>query len=141
MPDGSILSWGTTGPASTVTTREHKAPVRAWAASPSTWDFATGDDKGVIGVWLNKSLTPKTFNASASAAITHLSFSPSGAHLAARDSEGTISVWNLTAQRAILKVRREAVKAITYGPTDDTLLLSDGKAVELWYIPELDRRP
>jgi WD40 repeat protein len=141
MPDGSILSWGTTGPGSTIATREHKAPVRAWAASPNTWDFATGDDKGVIGIWANKSMTPKTFIASASAAITHLSFSPSGTHLAAKDAEGTISVWDLSALRAILKVRRPAAKTIAYGPDDDLLLLSDGKAVELWYIPELDRRP
>jgi WD40 repeat protein len=141
MPDGSILSWGTTGPGSTIATREHKAPVRAWAASPSTWDFATGDDKGVIGIWADKSMTPKTFIASASAAITHLSFSPSGSHLAAKDAEGTISVWDLSAHRAILKVRRPAAKAIAYGPDDDLLLLSDGKAVELWFIPELDRRP
>jgi WD40 repeat protein len=83
MPDGSILSWGATGPGSTIATREHKGSVRAWAASPNTWDFATGDDKGVIGIWADKSMTPKTFIASASAAITHLSFSPSGTHLAA----------------------------------------------------------
>ncbi len=141
MPDGSILSWGASGPGSTIATREHKAPVRAWAASLNTWDFATGDDKGVIGIWADKSMIPKTFIASASAAITHLSFSPSGTHLAAKDAEGTISVWDLSAQRAILKVRRPAAKAIAYGPDDDLLLLSDGKAVELWYIPELDRRP
>jgi hypothetical protein len=141
IQDGSILSWGATGPGSTVATREHKAPVRAWAASPSTWDFATGDDKGVIGVWFDKSLSPKTFNASVSAAIAQLSFSPSGSHLAARDSEGVITVWDLSAQRANLKVRRPAAKTIAFGPTDDLLLLSDGKAVELWYIPELDRRP
>lgn len=139
MPDGSIVSWS--GPNSIVVTREHKGAVRAWAASPTTWDFATGDDKGMIGIWANKSLAPKTFYASASAAITQLSFSPSGTHLAAKDAEGTISVWDLSAQRAVLKIRRPAAKAITFGPNDDLLLLSNDKAVELWWIPELDRRP
>src|SRR5262249_45438608 len=61
LPDGTVVSWGATGPAFTATGRVHKAAVRAWAASPWTWDFATGDDKGTVGVWENKSMTPRTF--------------------------------------------------------------------------------
>jgi hypothetical protein len=141
LADGSIVSWGAAGPGFTVVSREHKGPVRAWAASPNTWDFATGDDRGVIGLWGNKAMTPKTFIASASAAITHLSFSPTGAGLMARDADGVISVWDLAAQRAVVKARRPASKAIAYGPTDDLVLVSDGKAVELWSLRELDRRP
>jgi WD40 repeat protein len=140
QPDGSILSWGATGPGHTRLSGEHKAAVRAWAASPSTWDFATGDDAGVVGLWENKALAPKTFAAS-TAAIRHLSFGPSGAHLAVADAAGGVSVWDLSEGTSVLKVTRPtAVKALAFGPADDLLLLSDGKAVELWHIPELGKQ-
>jgi hypothetical protein len=141
LSDGSILSWGATGPSSSVISREHKGAVRAWAASPATWDFATGDDKGMIGLWANKAMNPKTFIASAASPITKLVFSPTGAHLAATDAEGIVSVWDVSGPRALLKVRRPNAKAIAFGPADDLLLLSDDRAVELWFIPELDKQP
>jgi hypothetical protein len=138
--DGTILNWGATGPGAAAI-REHKAAVRAWAASPSTWDFATGDDKGIVGLWANKSMTPKTFTA-ASAAITHLSFSPSGSHLAILDSTGTVWVWDLFAMRSNLKATRPTpVKSLAFGTQDDLLLLSAGKGVEMWHIPELAKQP
>ena len=37
--------------------------------------------------------------------------------------------------------KRPGLKAMAFGPTDDLLLLSSGKAVELWHVPELVRRP
>jgi WD40 repeat protein len=139
QPDGSILSWGASGPSYIVTSRDHKAAVRAWAASPSTWDFATGDDKGVVGLWENKAMKPRVFTA-APAAITQLVFSPSGTHLAVVDLAGGIRVWDLAAQRSILKVTRVLAK-VAFGPDDDLLLLSDGKVVELWNVPELAKQP
>jgi WD domain, G-beta repeat len=139
QPDGSILSWGATGPAYSLLAREHKAPVRAWAAAPGTWDFATGDDKGVVGVWANKATTPRTFVASP-AAVTQLSFSPSGSLLAVGDAAGVVRVWDLAANRAILRKTRAAGR-VAFGPHDDLLLLSDGKAVELWHVPELAKQP
>lgn len=140
LADGSIVAWGASG-TSTVLTREHKGAVRAWAVSPAHTDLATGDDKGMIGLWANKAIAPKTFIASATAAITHLSFSPSGSRLMARDAEGTISVWDLSIPRALVKARRPACQAIAYGPRDDLVFIGNGKAIELWTIKELDRRP
>ncbi len=133
--DGSVLSWGAAGPGYTVTTREHKTAVRAWAASPATWDFATGDDKGVVGLWENKAMKPRTFAAS-QAAIRQLVFSPSGSHLAVVDGAGGVSVWDLFETQSILKITRVGAK-VAFGPNDDLLLLSDGKAIELWSVSEL----
>jgi hypothetical protein len=138
QPDGSILSWGASGPSYTRVAREHMAAVRVWAASPSTWDFATGDDRGVVGLWENKAMTPRTFTAS-SGAITQLAFSPSGSHLATADAAG-VRVWDLWTQRSILRVTRSGAK-LAFGPNDDLLLLSDGKAVELWSVSELAKQP
>src|SRR5207245_2639283 len=94
-------------PASSVASRDHKAAVRAWAASPATWDFATGDDKGVVGLWENKAMKPRTF-AAATGAVTQLAYSPSGSHLAVGDASGCVRVWDLAAERAIVRVSRVA---------------------------------
>ena len=140
QPDGSIVSWGATGPAGVVVSREHRAPVRAWAASPATWEFATGDDKGIVGLWYQKAMIPKTFTAT-TAAVTHLSFSPTGAHLAVADAAGAVWIWDVATTKQVVKTTRPTpVKAMAFGPTDDLLLLSDGKAVELWSVSELGKR-
>ncbi len=146
LPDGSIVSWGAVGPRFDVISREHKAPVRTWAASPSSWDFATGDDKGMVGLWANKSMTPKVFTATSSSgapvAITNLAFSPSGSHLAVSDSANVVWVWDLNQMRAILRVTRPMpVRALSFGPTDDLILLGNGKAVEMWHLSELAKQP
>lgn len=135
QPDGSIVSWGPVGAKVPVVSREHKAAVRAWAASPAAWDLATGDDKGTVGLWLNKSMTPKTF-AAASAPITQLSFSPFGLRLAVADAEGNVTVWDLATLQPVAKLKRPAGTVIAYGPFEDLLVVSDGKAVELRSIPE-----
>jgi len=139
QPDGSILSWGPAGPAREVLSRDHKAPVRVWAACPGTWDFATGDDKGVVGLWADRATAPRTFLASPTV-ITQLSFGPSGTLLAVGDAAGKVRVWDLAANRAVLIVTRPAAR-VAFGPHDDLLLLSDGKAVELWHLPELAKQP
>ena len=146
QPDGSVLSWGAGTPRSEVVSREHKAPVRAWAASPSTWDFATGDDKGMVGIWANRAMRPKVFTATSSAAasvaITHLSFSPSGSLLAVSDSANVVWVWDLNLMRAIVRVTRPTpLRALAFGPSDDLLLLGNGKTVELWHLSELAKQP
>ncbi|MCE9565211.1 MAG: hypothetical protein K8U57_24530 [Planctomycetes bacterium] len=146
LPDGNIISWGAVGPRFEVISRDHKAAVRVWAASPSTWDFATGDDKGMVGLWANKSMTPKVFTATSSTgapvSITHLSFSPSGSHLAVADSANVVWVWDLFAMRSILRVTRpHPVRALAFGPYDDLLLLGNGKTVELWHMSELAKQP
>ncbi|MBA4189013.1 MAG: hypothetical protein C0467_13530 [Planctomycetaceae bacterium] len=146
QPDGSIVSWGAVGPRFDIISRDHKAPVRAWAHSPANWDFATGDDKGVVGLWADKSMTPKVFTATSNAgvptAITQLAFSPSGCLLAVVDSSGVVWVWDLNTMRSILRVKRpKQVQTLAFGPTDDLLLLSNGKAVELWHLSELAKQP
>ncbi|HSQ56734.1 MAG TPA: hypothetical protein VLM40_13415 [Gemmata sp.] len=137
--DGSISDFGETGARSNVVSREHKAAVRVWAASNSTWDFATGDDRGVVGLWENKSMKPRTFTA-ATGGVTRLAFSPSATRLAVGDTSGAVRVWDLGAERAIVRVSRVGA-SFAFGPNDDTLLLSDGKHVDLWSLDELAKQP
>jgi hypothetical protein len=141
QPDGAVLAWAVPGPGYTVLTREHKAAVRAWAACPGTWDFATGDDKGVVGLWANKAAAPKMFVA-AGGPVAQLSFSPSGTHLAVLGGAGVVWVWDLTAMRVVAKATRPApVTVLAFGPHDDLLVLGDGKTLELWRRNELAKQP
>ena len=93
--------------------------------------------------WLSAELAPHLLAVTAAdTAVTQLSFGPSGTLLAVLDSAGVVRVWDLAAMRSILKVTRpKPVKAIAFGPTDDVLLLADGKAVDLWHLPELAKQP
>jgi hypothetical protein len=146
LPDGSIFGWSGTERRPDVIVRDHKAAVRACATSPSSGNFATGDDRGIVGLWANKSVTPKIFTATSSTgapvSITRLSFSPSGSYLAVSDSLNTIWVWNLVKMRTIVRTKRpEPVGAMCFGPHDDLLMLGNGKAVELWHMPELAKQP
>lgn len=144
--DGSVVSWGGFGPRAEVVTREHKAAVRVWAASPATGDFATGDAAGGVGLWANKSMTPKVFAATSSVAaggeIKHLAFSPSGALLAAADAANVVWVWHLATMKPVVQVTRPTtVRALAFGPTDDLILLGTGRTFELWHRPELAKQP
>lgn len=137
QPDGSILELGGNAVRFTAATREHKAPVRAWAAAGTTWDFATGDDRGGVGIWSNRAMKPVLFTASTHA-ITQLAFGPSGAHVAVADAVGEISLWELWEPVLVFRVKRPApVKAIAFGPSDDAIIISHGKSVELWSLSEL----
>jgi hypothetical protein len=137
-PDGTVFTWGASGPGASLATRDHKGAVRAWAASPATWDFATGDDRGAVGLWENKAMKPRTFTA-ATGAITQLAFSPTGWRLAVAEP-AAIRVWDFAANRATVRVSRVASQ-VAFGPHDDLLLLSDGKTVELWHLDELAKQP
>jgi WD40 repeat protein len=119
--------------------REHKSAVRAWAASPANWDFATGDDRGMVGLWEEKAMKPRLF-AGATGAVTQLAYSPYGSHLAVGDASGAVRVWNLGAERAVAKITRVGAQ-VAFGPTDDTVVLSDGKRLELWSLGELAKQP
>jgi len=146
LPDGSIVSWGAVGPRYETVSRDHKAPVRVWATSPATGDFATGDEKGMVGLWANKSMTPKVFtatsNTGAPVAITHLAFSPTGTYLAVSDSANVVWIWDLNLMRSILRVHRPTpVRALSFGPTEDLILLGNGKTVEMWHLNELAKQP
>jgi WD40 repeat protein len=139
QPDGTIVTWPLPGPRAEPVTRVHKAPVRAWAAA-GTGDFATGDDNGLVGVWPNKSLSPRTFGDGA-AAVTQLAFDGRGARLAVADADGELSVWDAGARERLFRVRRAApVKAMTFGPTDHFLLIGDGKGVEVWSVAALAKK-
>jgi hypothetical protein len=144
--DGSIVSWGAAGPRFEVVTREHKAAVRVWAASPASSDFATGDAEGGVGLWANKAMTPKVFSATSSIAaggeIKHLAFSPSGALLAVADAANVVWVWNLATMKPVVQVTRPTpVRALAFGPTDDLILLGTGRTFELWHRPALAKQP
>jgi len=142
LGDGSILTWtGSPRPSVQVVSREHKAAVRAWATCAATGDFATGDDKGMVGLWAYRSTAPRTFRA-AEGAITHLAFSPSGVYLVVADSTNVVRVWDLFSQRAVVKTARSnPVRAVAAGPNDDLVLLADGKSAELWHLDELVKQP
>lgn len=144
MPDGSVVAWGRTRPrsGSEVVCRDHTAPVRAWAAAAWTWDFATGDDKGAVGLWPDGAATPRAVFAGAAAAIKDMAFSPCGRYLALADADGRAWVWDLHDRRPVVKtVRPEPVRAVAFGPNDDVVILGTGSAVELWHLPELAKLP
>ncbi len=142
LADGSILTWtGSPRTSLQVVSRDHKAAVRAWATCAATGDFATGDDKGTVGVWAYRSAAPRTFRA-AEAAITQLAFSPSGVYLVVADGTNVVRVWDLFSQRAVVKtIRPNPVRAVAAGPNDDLVLLAEGKSAELWHLDELAKQP
>lgn len=120
-------------------TRVHKAAVRAWATAAGTWDFATGDDGGLIAVWPNRSLTPRTFGDGA-AAVTHLAFDTWGERLAVADADGGLWVWDAVGREPLFSVRRPAATALAF-VGDDFLLIGAGKGVEVWAVAALAKRP
>ncbi|MCI0699498.1 MAG: WD40 repeat domain-containing protein [Planctomycetia bacterium] len=136
QPDGSIATWANTmKPEPPI--REHKAAVKVWAEYLDCGDFATGDERGNVGYWPFKSTKPKVssvFNTP----ITALSFSPSGAFLAVTDNTGWLAIWDVVAEKAVHRVKRPvAPKAIAFGPTDEVILISSSKTVEVWSVPAL----
>jgi hypothetical protein len=136
-PDGTITAFPT-GVKAVPLGRIHKAPVRAWAAGPVWPDFATGDENGVVGVWPDKA-APYTLRAGA-VAVTQLSFSWCGGEVAVADAAGAVSVWNLPTRSKVFELVRPTPVVLAYGPRADTLLLADGKGVEVWSLPELAAR-
>ena len=72
------------------------------------------------------------------AAVTHLAFASWGLDVAAADAAGGVSVWDMATGRRASEVRRPVpVTVLSYGPSDDLLLLADGKGVEVWWIPAM----
>src|SRR5262249_36282068 len=133
--DGTITAWPGTGPKPEMVTKEHKGAVRAWTVSG--WDFVTGDEKGSIGYWPNPATAPGTYW-NGTAAVTQLALASWGLDLAVADATGGLSVWDLGQGRRVFEVKRPVpVQVMSYGPSDDLLLLADGKGVEVWWITEL----
>ena len=124
-PPGEIVTWGT-GALSLSVTKAHTAPVTAWADAAGTWDFATGDAAGVVGVWANKSMVPTTFKTGG--AVAGLALSYFGTHVAVLSGDGA-TVWTTTGER--VAGVPGATKAAAFGPTDDLLLMADGKGVHV----------
>lgn len=139
QPDGTVMAW-LPRPRPELMARQHTDAVRAWASSG--WkDFATGDDKGNVGYWPGGAIAPTTMVTSGTAPITCLAFSHWGAELAVADAAGGLSVWDMVSHKRLVDIRRRApVKAVAFGTWDDLLVVADGKAVEVWHIPELARR-
>ena len=138
--DGTIVTWAGAAAMPTPVTKEHTAAVRAWAAAPATFDFATGDDAGFVGFWPDKALKPTKAKV-APAAVTQLAFSWYGQKLLVADAGAGLTVWDVAANRAAFRVvRPTAPKAVAFGPWDDVVLIADGKAVEFWWLPELAKQ-
>lgn len=135
-PDGTINMWSAATKAD-APSRDHKAPVRAWADTAATGDFATGDDAGNVGIWSAKGGKP-TVTSVLATPVTGLSFGPTGARLAVTDSTGWLVIWDVAAGRAIHRVKRATgLKAVALGPGDEFVALAFGRTVEVWWIPEL----
>lgn len=136
-PNGTITAMPTGTPGVLpVVILEHKAAVRAWAASAGG-DFATGDDAGFIGFWPEKSMKPTKFKAGAGA-IRGLAFNPRRGELAAVDAAGWVSVWHPTSGTKLFAVKPKPLpRAVAYGPNEDLLMIADGKGVEVWWLPAL----
>ncbi|MBY0459623.1 MAG: hypothetical protein K2V38_20075, partial [Gemmataceae bacterium] len=134
-PDGTITTWSAAmkpEPAS----REHKAAVRAWAHS-AAGDLLTGDDKGQVALWPTKGGKP-TADAVFTVPVAALAFAPSGAKFAAADNTGWLAVVESSTLKVLQRKKLPAsVKALTFGPKDDVLLLGNGKTVEVWALAEL----
>ncbi|QJW96861.1 WD40 repeat domain-containing protein [Frigoriglobus tundricola] len=136
QPDGSILLWS--GPLRPeAASRDHKATVKAWATCPATGDFATGDEQGHVGIWSAMGGKP-TLTSVLATPITGLSFNATGSRLVVTDTTGWLVIWDVSAAKALHRVKRPAaIRAMTAGPTDDVVLLAVGKTVEVWWVSEL----
>ncbi len=136
QPDGTItiynLAMRPEAPA-----RDHRAAVRAWAASPNG-DFATGDEKGTVALWSARGGKPTLWPVFDGVAVTGLSFNRTGSQLVITDSTGWLAIWDISAGRMRHRIKRPTpVRAITFGPSDDLLLLAARQTVEVWSLPEL----
>ena len=125
LPTGEIVGWGG-GALSSSVTKAHTAPVTAWADAGGTWDFATADAGGTVGVWANKSLTPTTFRTGGPVAGLALSYY--GTHVAVLSGDAA-TVWTTAGER--VAGVPGPTKAVAFGPTDDLLMLADGKGVRV----------
>jgi hypothetical protein len=117
---------------------DHKAPVKAWAACASG-DFATGDDKGTVAFWSAKGGKPSVWPLFENTPVAVLALNATGTRLAAADGTGWLVVWDTaTGKPAYPRTKRPAaVKALTFGPADDLMLVSSGRAVQVWALAEL----
>ncbi|HUR54200.1 MAG TPA: hypothetical protein VMZ71_08720 [Gemmataceae bacterium] len=125
-PSGEIVTWGA-GVLSSAVTKAHTSAVTAWADAGGTWDFATGDASGLVGVWANKSLTPTTFRAG-TGAVSQVALSYYGTHVAVLSGD-TATVWTASGER--VAGVPGTTKAVAFGPTDDLLMTADGKGVRI----------
>jgi hypothetical protein len=117
---------------------DHKSAVKAWATCSGNGDFATGDEKGHVALWSSKGGKPIMWQVFDGAPVTGLSFNTTGTRLAITDNTGWLVIWDAVVGKAIHRVKRPAqVKAMTYGPSDDYMILAAGKTVEVWWVPEL----
>jgi hypothetical protein len=133
--DGAVYAWPGAGPKPEPVTKEHKGAVRAWTVNGA--DFATGDESGGFGYWAKRATTPVMYW-NGTAPITHLAFASWGLDLVVADAAGGLSVWDLARGKRAFEVRRPApVAAVSFGPSDDLVLIADGKGVEVWWTREL----
>lgn len=117
---------------------DHKAAVKTWALYSSNGNFATGDEKGGVALWSARGGKPTLWPVFDGAPVTGLAFNATGSRLAITDNTGWLVIWDATAGKALHRVKRPAhVKAVTYGPTDDIMILAAGRTVEVWWVPEL----
>lgn len=135
--NGTVTAWSQTMRPE-APSREHKAPVTAWAAC-ATGDFATGDDKGNVVFWYAKGGKPTVWPLFESAPVAALALNATGTRLLATDDTGWLVVWDTTTGKlAHPRAKRPAaVKALTFGPTNDLVVVSSGRAVQLWALAEL----
>lgn len=134
---GTVTAWSLSMRAD-APANDHKAPVRAWTAC-ATGDFATGDDKGNVALWYAKGGKPSVWPLFENTPVSVLALNATGTRLVAADNTGWLVVWDTaTGKPAFPRTKRPApVKALCFGPTDDLMLVSSGRAVQVWALAEL----
>ncbi|HEY1187066.1 MAG TPA: hypothetical protein VGE74_05380 [Gemmata sp.] len=63
---------------------------------------------------------------------------PRGAWLAATERTGWLALVDVPTLKVLQRKKLPApVTALAFGPNDDVMVLGPGKAVEVWWLPEL----
>ena len=72
--------------------------------------------------------------------VAALSMGATGRLVAAADSSGNVAMWETESRSAAATVRRDgAVKALAFGPDDETLFIAVGKGIEVWTVAALKK--
>jgi len=139
QPDGSVITWSQKGPFKVENTT-HKSPVRVVLHSPNGTDFALGDDHGLVTLWQNRTLLP-TRHAMLTSTVTALALASSSQRLAAGNAAGQITIHDVKppAEVGTLKVQG-AVKALAFGPDDDSLIVAVGRGIEIHMLDSVIKK-
>jgi RNA polymerase sigma factor (sigma-70 family) len=113
-PDGKTLAFAFTSVEPTIT----------------LWDVSSGAERATLAIAASAPMTIRLTPVSCS-----LAFSPNGKTLASGNSDGTVMVWQMSAdkERATLKGHADIVSSVAYSPDGTTLAsASEDGTIKLW---------